>query len=291
MIVRKNIYKIAALTLSLMMLSSPLTAAAQSELTIEDNEVRSLVSAEDIDTDDIDYEPEEEDVEALYTNASTGYGVYIIDSEDLLTDSEEEDLIEDMEPITAYGDVAFESVYVSHGTTDNYSHDRYRELFGGGSGTLFVIDMGNRNIYIHSNGAIYRTITDRYAETITDNVYTYASKGDYYGCAAEVYREIFLLLDGRKIAQPMKYISNALLALILAFLINYLIVRRVAAAHKPKHSEIMNALTATCDISNTHAQFTHQTRVYDPPSKSSSGGGGGGHSGGGGGGGGGGHSF
>lgn len=88
-----------------------------------------------------------------------------------------------------------------------------------------MIDMDNRNIWIHSNGAIYRTITKSYADTITDNVYTYASAQDYYGCASEAYTQMATLLAGRRIAQPMKYISNALLALIIALLINYFVVR------------------------------------------------------------------
>ena len=56
----------------------------------------------------------------------------------------------------------------------------YREKYGSESGTIFVIDMDNRNIWIHSNGAINRTINKAYAETITDNVYTYASDAVSY---------------------------------------------------------------------------------------------------------------
>lgn len=70
--------------------------------------------------------------------------------------------------------------------------------------------MDNRNIWIHSNGGIYRIITSSYADTITDNVYQYATKRDYYGCCYEAFTEMLTLLQGNRIAQPMKYISNAL---------------------------------------------------------------------------------
>ena len=56
--------------------------------------------------------------------------------------------------------------------------------------------MDNRNIWIHSNGAINRTINKAYAETITDNVYTYASDADYYICAMKVYEQEYTLLQG-----------------------------------------------------------------------------------------------
>lgn len=88
----------------------------------------------------------------------------------------------------------------------------------------------------------------------------------------------------------MKYICNILLALILAMLINYLIVRSFAHMKKPDNEEILSGLFSKTMIHNPTTKFTHQTKRYDPPS-SSSGHSGGGHSGGGGGHSGGGHSI
>ena len=45
----------------------------------------------------------------VYTNPQTGYSIYIEDGEDLLTDSEETALIEDMKPITEFGNAGFVS--------------------------------------------------------------------------------------------------------------------------------------------------------------------------------------
>ena len=96
------------------------------------------------------------------------------------------------------------------------------------------------------------------------------------------------------IAQPKKYISNALLAFILAALLNYFLARSLSRSSKPGTGEILGSISTRFDFQNPRKILTSQTKVYDPPSSSSSGGGhsGGGRSGGGGGrsGGGGGHS-
>ena len=130
--------------------------------------------------------------------------------------------------------------------------------------------------------------------TITDNVYTYAGKGDYLGCALAVFEQMNTLLTGGRIAQPMKYISNLLLSLILSLMINYLLVLLTAGSRKPSEETILGAVRIGFRMSNPSAVMTHTTRVYDPPFSSSGGGGSRGGGGGGGGGfsgGGGGHSF
>ena len=132
---------------------------------------------------------------SVYKNSETGWQVIVDDRADLLTDEEESRLASEMEPVTAYGNAAFISCYAS-GSTSSYAKDLYRDLFGSDSGTIFMIDMENRNIWIQSNGAIYRTITKSYANTITDNVYKYASRGDYYGCASNAFSQICTLLEG-----------------------------------------------------------------------------------------------
>lgn len=227
----------------------------------------------------------------VYTNATTGYSVYIDDEANLLTESEHTELQKIMQDITAYGNVAFKTINKnSYSSTKSFISSYYKQLFGSSSGTIFVIDMDYRNIWIHSNGAIYNTITNSYADSITDNVYTYASDGDYFSCAANVFEQELTLLKGQKIRQPMKYISNALLAIILAVIINYFIVKIYSRTPKASNNEILSGIFANNSFDNCQLQFTHTTRQYSPPSSSSSGGsssGGGGHSGGGGGG----HSF
>ena len=227
-----------------------------------------------------------------YTNESTHYKALLEDDADLLSETEETALFEAMQPITEYGNVAFKSVDQNSTDTDSIAQIYYNKHFGSDSGTVFVIDMDNRNIYIHSDGSMYRTITKSMAYTITDNVYTYATDGDYYSCAYHAYSQILTKMEGGKVAQPMKYTSNIFLALLLALLINYFFVKATSKAKKVKDDELLSNLPMQCMVTNARTQFTHQTKRYDPPS--SSGGGGGGRSGGGGGGrsgGGGGHRF
>ena len=212
---------------------------------------------------------------SVYKNSETGWQVIVDDRADLLTDEEESRLASEMEPVTAYGNAAFISCYAS-GSTSSYAKGLYRDLFGSDSGTIFMIDMENRNIWIQSNGAIYRTITKSYANTITDNVYKYASRGDYYGCASNAFSQICTLLEGGRIAMPMKYASNALLALAVSLLVNFYYVFFLSRRHAPSRSRLTEVYLKKFQFDNASAVYTHTTRVYDPPSKSS--GGGGGHS-------------
>lgn len=219
-----------------------------------------------------------------WDNQETGYRIVIEDDADLLSEEEIQQLLLDMQGITDYGNAAFKSLSDNEYSTSYFAQNYYHQIFNQESGTLFIIDMDNREIYIFSDGAIYRTITVSYANTITDNVYTYASDGDYYRCASKAFDQIQSLLSGQKIVQPMKYISNALLALILAALINYFLARILSGTSKPGTSEVLNAVSTKFAFYDPHMKLTSQTKVYSPPSSSS---GGGGHSGGGGGGGGG----
>lgn len=221
-----------------------------------------------------------------YINEATGYCAKVEDTAGLLSREQCSLLLEDMKGITAYGNVAFHSTDRNSTTASSYAQQYYYSQFGSDSGTIFLIDMNNRMLYIFSNGSVYRIITKGRADTITDNIYTYATNGDYYTCAAAAFSQELVLLEGGRISQPMKYISNGLLALVFALLINYCIVRLSSGTRKPSDEEVLKGLTARQNLMNFQVQQTHSDRVYSPRSS-----GGGGSGGGGGGGGGGGHSF
>ena len=230
----------------------------------------------------------------VWSNPETGYCVILEDDADLLSQEEEAQLASQMQEITDYGNALFKTISYNNFSASYFAEDYYHGQFGAESGTLFLIDMGNRELYIFSDGAVYKTITKAYAATITDNIYRYASDQDYYLCASTAFDQIHTLLSGRRIAQPMKYISNALLALILAALINYFIVRLLSTSSKPDKREILNSVYAKFAFSDAQKKLTKQSKVYHPRSTGSSSGshsGGGGHSSGGRSGGGGGHRF
>lgn len=234
--------------------------------------------------------------EEVYINEDTAYQAVLEDDAALLDEDEVPELMAILKEITVYGNVAFKTIEENDWSTESYAREYYQSRFGTESGTVFLIDMDNRNIWIHSDGAVYRVITTAYANTITDNVYRFASRGDYAECAMEACGQILSLLKGYKIAQPMKYISNILLAVILALLTNYGLVSFYAQLRKPGRREIMGSVETHFRYTPPQVVFTHESRVYNPVS-SDSGSSGGSSSGGGGGGGssssggGGGHSF
>lgn len=225
----------------------------------------------------------------VYVNPDTDFEAVVMDDAELLTGEERNNLLEQMQGITEYGNVIFHSTDDNTSSAASYAEYMYHSQYGSTSGTIFLIDMDNRMIYIFSDGKIYKTITKGYANTITDNVYTYASDSDYYTCASKVFEQELQLLQGQRIAQPMKYISNMLLAVILALLINYFVAQITSRQKKPSDYEVMQGIFVVQELNDFNAEFTHETRTYSPQSDSSgSSGGGGGSSGGGGGGG---HSF
>lgn len=226
-----------------------------------------------------------------YTDETTGYKVEIHDDASLLKDTELKALVEDMKKLTRYGSVGFFTANVNDNTTSYLAHSLYdkylwKQSRARESGTIFLIDMAKRNIYIYSNGELYKTITNSYADIITDRVYKHATNGDYYRCAKETYESELTLLEGRKLSKNMQYISNIFLAAALAILLNYLLVKVFSRAKSPSEAEMLVAIAATQRMNHVDVRFERETKVYSPQSShsgSSRGGSSGGSSGGGGG--------
>ena len=199
----------------------------------------------------------------VYKNPETGYVIVIEDDEDLLTDNEEKALISDMMPITEYGNAAFVSCYSTDKTTAKYANDWSYGRFGNESGTAFVIDMYNRIIQIASAGDVYKVITKGYANTITDNIYRLASKGDYYGCASSAYQQEYTLLEGGRISRPMKHITNLLVALTLAIIINYLFARYQRRLVESPAKHVFDTMTYSTLASSVISSKKIKTVTYD----------------------------
>ena len=222
-----------------------------------------------------------------YYNPETHFEAVVMDDADLLTDSEEAKLLEAMQPNTKFGNAVFLTSERPVDSTSALAAATYKSMYGSESGSIFVVDMYNRYLYIFSDGLVYKYITKGYANTITDNVYKYATRGDYYTCALEVFDQELKVLNGIRIAQPMKYVDNALLALIASLFVNYLVLR--IQARRDKATQAVMRASSKPYLALIGAKYFDRgtTKVYSP---ASSGGGGGGSSGGGGGGGGGGGS-
>jgi uncharacterized protein len=75
--------------------------------------------------------------------------------------------------------------YVDQGYYDN----------GAKGGTLYLIDLDNREIYMCNVGTMNRYITDSRLEDILDEGYTYVSEEEYYSCIQAMIRETYLWLE------------------------------------------------------------------------------------------------
>ncbi len=230
-------------------------------------------------------------------SAAGGYTVMIRDECDLLTAEEEDRLRQDMAGITDhYCGAAFVTTRSSN--AESTAEAYFREFFGRDSAVLFLIDMQDREIRIFSDGAAYRQLTTGKANTITDNVYTYASKGRYYECAAKAFYQMERVLAGKPIAEPMRYIGCAMIAVIVSVLINFA-VAAAKTSHTKVPSEVLEETAIDRLAFGTMEKTAHKktrsrhVEVVVGGGGGSGGGGGGGFGGGGGGssGGGGGHSF
>lgn len=159
------------------------------------------------------------DGEVRYVNPETGYEVRIIDDDDLLTPEEEAALTEVMANVTAYGHAMFWSTDIYDSDEIGQAKLKRYQYYGYESSGIFMINMSSRKIVFQSDGRIFDRVSSSYARSITDNVSGYASTGDYYYCAANGFAQVVEVLRGNGIAEPMKYISYIVIALMLAFVI------------------------------------------------------------------------
>ena len=227
-----------------------------------------------------------------HADPAGNYTSIIADDAGLLDDcttDEMDDLAILMDEITQYSNVAFITVDDNPYDSEYYAEIMNQKLFGPNTinGIVFLIDMDNRMIAINAQGDTRHIITPSYCDTITDNVYRSASKGDYYACAYQAFEQIYASLQGERIAQPMKYICNSILAIVLAMLINFRFVAFSSHKRKATNRELLQNIFSNVNITNTTSTFLRQTKTYSPESSGSGGSSGGGSSGGGGGGGGG----
>ena len=255
-----------------------------------------LIPVEEVETQ------QAENAGTVSEKAENGHQVIIEDGAALFSEEERQLLLEQLKELSSYGNMGIATSNEHNGDSAEYARSKYIELFGETSGTLFLIDMYNRRLQIFSGADMYNTISQVKANEITDNIYTYASAGDYYKTAQKAFEQIKIVLEGGRIVTPMRYATNAAFAIGLVLLINFIIVY-----NQRKKKASLRALTNALNYDNKNKRASvvkevqtvmtkqRKTRHSSGGSGGFSGGGGGGFSGGGGGGGfsggGGGHSF
>ena len=225
------------------------------------------------------------------TNASL---VTVMDDAGMLTAAETDKLKQDMLPVTAFYPVAFVTTNdTDHTSAESYSRRIYNQIFDSNGGVLFLIDFDTTD----SDGRqLYIRVTNRSSKlsvakcnTITDNVYTYARDGKYYECARRAFSQITDVLDDRAVPQPMKHMSNLLIAVCLALFVVFTTANSRTRIKKPGEVYLLDKnISKSVRLEDGSRQLIKRYKQRNA-SYSGSGGGGGGFSGGGGGGGGGSH--
>lgn len=151
------------------------------------------------------------------TAAAENNFVAVRDDADLFTDEEEDYLRSVMSDFLPYGSAAVYTTYENpYGDTDALADHMYEELVGDyymADGSLFVIDMDNRYLLLSNGGEVTKKVADRDCDEITDNVYRYASTGEYSLCASSVFEQEVRLLRDQAIPRTMKHISNLILSI------------------------------------------------------------------------------
>ena len=210
-----------------------------------------------------------------YVNPETGYGMIIEDDAGLLSEQEIAALRETMIEVTEYCDVGFKTITKNDaGSAKKYAQDYYYSVFGNATGVVFLIDMDTRDMQLAvSEGEARQMIPDSKANSVMDNVYRYASKGQFYKCATETFVEVAALLGGGRIAEPMKYICNGLLALGVGMLICFTAANKTATPKAVSKSEMLKAADISIETKNTAVTLMNTTKRYSPVESSGGGGG------------------
>ncbi|MDO4976669.1 MAG: TPM domain-containing protein [Eubacteriales bacterium] len=203
-----------------------------------------------------------EEAENIEKTSEEGYEIIVHDQAGLLTEDQQETLTTVMEPIAAYGHVVFLTTDHNDASARDYCKSYFENRWNKDSAVILLIDMDNRVIRIESfgYGQLYDMITESYANTITDNVYKYAREKDYNECARSAFTQINQILEGKRIAQPMKYICNALLALISAVIIIFIYVKMRITQKAPSSYEMLDYIDYYCNINEISRQYLNKTK-------------------------------
>ena len=209
------------------------------------------------------------------TDDAAARGSYYIEDELGLFYGEDMDsLYSVMDKLTEYGNVLLLTAELKAGEADSYCDRRYVEIFGYTEGVVFLIDMGDRILWFKGMEDTDRIITDSICNTITDNVYTYASDGDYVKVSEKAFEQALTVLSGNKIGQPLKYISNIFFAFGVSFLICFMMLKKSSDKAAPESIDTKDVLGGIV-IAGTGAAVAKKLldtkKVYIPPSSSSSG--------------------
>lgn len=192
------------------------------------------------------------------TAAAASSNVKVVDDAGILTNKETEELEEYLEELD--GTVNYLVVTCDDGAMgssaleklDNY----YRQEFDAyEDGIAFIVDMDTRRIELQGRNKLQYSLDSGDCTDITDNVYKYASDGDYYNCIYHAFRQADLVANYKFVLRPMRIIVSLLIAIIIGFLGTFL----KAMADRSKENEIKGVP----EMFLVGATFKGLANVYD----------------------------
>lgn len=203
--------------------------------------------------------------EVVYENEN-GYKAILEDNVGRLSESEQTKLIDTMKPITEYGNVALvlQSDFEYGGYL--YSQEYVDKQWGTESGTLVLIDLEDNSLYIHNSGYIRKNISDETSRKMRYPLEDYIDSGDYYTCFVQALTQIGDMLAKGKVNKPMKHITYALLALVIAMFIMYYVVNLSMKKYSVSEDEWQKSISVKQDIYNFSEHYLHETKKYVPGS-------------------------
>ena len=211
----------------------------------------------------------------LEGNVSLDYQIIIEDDANLLTESEELELRYKMARLTEFGNVIFKTTNTTINTTSlSYIKNYYYSKFGNNNGVAFYIDMNSRYLCACATGVLDEKITNSKCDSIMDNVYKYATNGDYYTCAVKTYEQMERVLNGQRISESMKYICNAILSIMISLFVSFGIFILSSRNKKASRNDLVKECISSLEYSPIEVTRAGTRRVYSPRSESSSSGGG-----------------
>ena len=202
---------------------------------------------------------------------SGNWPVLLEDRAGLLTEAEERDLRTIMDLISVWCPVAMETTTDTGGkSTAEYAELRFKALFPQKNGILFLIDMDHRVIQLQRANTNTR-LSKSDCLTITDNVYQKASRGDYFSCAANAFLQVYAIMKGQKIPQPMKHLSNLFLSFGISLFAVFLLATGSSGVIRP--NRVYNfgpGIERKIDFKNVNKRFVRYIVTSDSDSSGGS---------------------
>lgn len=209
-----------------------------------------------------------------YVDPETGYKAVIDDQAELLTAKEELDLQPLLTELTKTSNIA---VYTVDSVTNMQDYERAKNerisLFSAEDSAVFMIDMYLRRIYIGRKGNMEAIFTDAVSNNITNNIAKYATKSDYGECFRIGLSQMLDRVNsgGANTPKPMKYLSNAVISVMLALLGAFTVAVLTSSTYSRKKTF---ASYEGVVVSNVKQRVTGQSKKYSPLPKGNGGGGG-----------------